>query len=150
MKIWTVAEYLASACDALARCKKDPERYSDAIGRHRDGIAAVCEACLPSGSGFDQGSRFDAERSDLAKLVFYTAFHHMDENGTYAGWTEHTVTARPTFIGTDVRVSGPNRNDIKDYIADVFREALRRKIQIPYSDATGHGVTFVGEDSAHA
>lgn len=76
---------------------------------------------LPSGGGFDDGTEIiDA---DDKKISFKTAFHHMDEHG-YDGWTMHTITVWPTFGGMDIRVSGVNKNDIKEYIVDVFSGIL--------------------------
>jgi len=48
----------------------------------------------------------------------------MDESGGYGGWTEHYVTVTPTFTGIDIKVSGKNRNEIKDYIAEAFEVCL--------------------------
>ena len=55
------------------------------------------------------------------KLVFYTSFHHMNDNGFYDGWTEHTVTVRPSLqFGFNMKISGQNRNEIKYHLHDVF------------------------------
>lgn len=48
--------------------------------------------------------------------------------GMYVGWTEHTITVTPSFIGLNVKVSGRNRNEIKDYIADHFSDCLETEI----------------------
>ena len=81
---------------------------------------------LPHGSGFNAGTIFDVEASKPDKLVFRTSFHHMNDGGFYDGWTEHVVTVVPAFNGNgfDIRVSGRNRNAIKDYIADQFHDIL--------------------------
>lgn len=88
---------------------------------HRRNILALVAEKLPSGGGFDNGTQLDLDASTPDKLVFTTAFQHMSDHGYYDGWTEHTVTITPSFIGgVTVKVSGKNRNDIKDYIAEVF------------------------------
>lgn len=75
----------------------------------------------PSGSGFDDGTRFDIDASEQDKLIFETAYHHMNDAGYYVGWSEHTVIVIPSFIfGADIRVTGKNKNGIKDYIYDTF------------------------------
>jgi len=89
---------------------------------------------MPSGSGFDSGTKIDLSASHADKLVFTTAFHHMNENGMYAGWTDHTITVTPSFSGFNMRVSGCNRNDIKEYIGDTFHEALRQTVEITVRD----------------
>lgn len=78
----------------------------------------------PSGSGFDKGTELD-DSSSSNKLIFNTAFHHMDENGYYDGWTDHKVIITPSFINSfDMRISGRNRNNIKEYISDLFNDWL--------------------------
>lgn len=75
---------------------------------------------LPSGSGFNSGCKLD-DSSKPDRLVISADFHHMDENGSYDGWTTHQVIVTPSLAyGYNLRVTGRNRNDIKSYIADVF------------------------------
>lgn len=93
--------------------------------RHVAAAEALAKEHLPSGSGFDAGSQIDWNKSRPDCLVIETSFHHMTENGFYDGWTSHTVLIRPSLaFGLDVRVTGRNRNDIKEYIADCFHNAL--------------------------
>ena len=73
----------------------------------------------PSGSGFDSGTQLD-DKSTPKKLIFNTSYHHMDDAGYYIGWTDHQVIITPSFDGMDIKVTGKNYNDIKDYIGDVF------------------------------
>jgi hypothetical protein len=98
-------------------------RANNSEGTHNwaDKIDDLTKIYLPSGSGFDSGTKFDWGRSTHNKLVFNTAFHHMDEHGGYDGWTEHDViiTADLAF-GFNIKVTGKNRNDIKNYISDCF------------------------------
>lgn len=80
---------------------------------------------LPSGSGFDIGTNFEykdkANKQPDKKLVFNTSFHHMDENGFYDGWTEHKIIITSSLLyGYDLKVTGINKNDIKDYIRQTF------------------------------
>ena len=84
------------------------------------------EELLPSGSGFDAGTKI--EHASASKIVLRTSFHHMNENGYYDGWTEHVITVIPDLVnGFDLRISGRNRNNVKEYIADVFFDALRQE-----------------------
>lgn len=85
---------------------------------------------LPSGSGFDSGTRIVRGLSGDKKIVLYTSYHHMVE-GMYDGWTEHEVVITPV-LGTrriSIRVTGRDRNDIKEYIADTFADALIREVE---------------------
>ena len=88
-------------------------------------IESLVGTYMPSGSGFDSGTKIDLELSHAEKLVFHASFHHMNDAGYYVGWTGHTVTVTPSFAHKfNLRVSGRNRNDIKDYIAESFDSAL--------------------------
>ena len=89
--------------------------------KHEDVIMGF-EKLLPSGSGLDSGCKFDLEKSNSHKIVINTSFHHMDENGMYDGWTDHTITLTPTFGGFDIKISGRDRGMIKDYLCDTFSE----------------------------
>ena len=109
---------IASACQAIRNCQESGNVEWE--GRWADYLDRIEKECLPSGSGFDAGTTIDREKSGPDRLVFLTSFHHMNATGYYDGWTEHTVTIRPTFTGPDIRVSGRNRNDVKDYIVDTF------------------------------
>ena len=54
----------------------------------------------------------------------------MNENGYYDGWTEHTVTVTPALSGEfHLRISGRNRNDIKDMIHESFDHLLRTDVR---------------------
>ena len=83
---------------------------------------------LPSGSGFNSGSRLDTDKTTQEKLVFTTSFQHMDDQGYYTRWTEHTVTVTPSFFGLNIKVSGRNHRDIKDYIAECFDHVLNEDV----------------------
>jgi len=48
----------------------------------------------------------------------------MNENGYYDGWTSHTVTVTPGWNGPELRITGRDRNQIKDYLYDTFHYAL--------------------------
>ena len=73
----------------------------------------------PSGSGFDANTALD-DKSTPKKLIFNTSYHHMDDDGLYTIWTHHKVIITPGFSAMDIKVTGKDYNDIKDYIADVF------------------------------
>lgn len=122
----TLAERIARTLDAYARCvERDNTEWRM---KHEATLGDIERNQLPSGSGIDAGTTIDRGRSNLTRLVFRTSFHHMNEHGVYDGWTEHVVTARPTFIGLEIKVSGPDRNGVKDYLADVFLDALSSEV----------------------
>jgi len=97
--------------------------------KHGDRIREIM-TLAPSGSGFDKGTNLYLD-SNPNRLEFETWFHHMNENGMYSGWTDHKVVITPSLAnGFDIRVTGRDRNDIKDYIADVFHTFLDSMIEI--------------------
>ena len=83
---------------------------------------------LPSGSGFNGGSRLDTDKTTHEKLVFATSFQHMNDHGYYTRWTEHTVTVTPSFFGLNIKVSGRNHRDIKEYVAECFEHVLNEEV----------------------
>ncbi|UCC74018.1 MAG: hypothetical protein JSV86_05525 [Gemmatimonadota bacterium] len=84
---------------------------------------------MPSGSGFDSGTGIDMDESSGEKLVFTTSYHHMDDVGYYVGWSDHKVIVTPSLTyGINVRVTGKGRNQIEDYVGDVFRECLTQQL----------------------
>jgi hypothetical protein len=118
-----VAETIAGLVDALKRCKAD-DNYNAVWERHEEALLWIANQHLPSGSGIDSGTTIDHDKSTRDKVVLYTSFHHIDEGGGYAGWTDHTVTVRLAFRGFNIAISGKNRNNIKEYLHSVFSEAL--------------------------
>ena len=111
------------------QCKRHGERFeNDQLIESANVKLKAIKNSLPSGSGFDNGTYLVEDESGDSKLVFETAYHHMNSDGFYCGWTHHVVTITPSFVGKfDIKVSGVNKNDITDYIADIFSESLRGK-----------------------
>lgn len=125
--IMTVEQLIASTIDALSRC---PAGHAWHV-RHHATIDYIEREHLPRGSGFDCGTKIDRDRSRADRLVLTTEFHHMNDVGMYDGWTEHTVAVKPSFLGLhDIHISGRDRNQIKDYIADIFDTCLRETVDM--------------------
>ena len=98
--------------------------------KHTARIVELVIKHMPSGSGFDVGTGLRLDASTEEKLVFYTSFHHMTSDGVYDGWTEHTVTVRPSLVHRfTLRVSGLDRNRIKDLIAEAFEYDLSKEVE---------------------
>ncbi len=97
------------------------------LERSRAKLKQLARDFLPSGSGIDTGT-FVREISD-DKIVMECGFHHMTDNG-YDGWTEHRITARRGFyLGITIQVSGRDRNEVKDHLAEVYQYALSRTVE---------------------
>lgn len=129
MKIY---QALARTIGARLRCLEWAEQGRDmtqAIQAHDEAIKTMMED-FPSGSGFDNGTEIDLDDSTGEKLVFTTAYHHMNDGGMYDGWTEHIVTVVPSLeMEYRLRIRGSDRNDIKDYIAEQFHACLDAEVQ---------------------
>ena len=94
----------------------------------RAALAFIERECLPHGSGFDMGCKIDLERSKQDKIVITTSYHHMDQNGYYAGWTDHTITVRPSFSGIRIAIGGRDRNYFKESNRETFSYLMERAI----------------------
>ncbi len=119
MKPRTVAQAIVSFSSAIENCKRHGNR--EWLDKHEAALAYLARN-LPSGSGIDSGTKL-LQASD-EQITLSASFHHMDEQGGYDGWTDHTIIVRPAFDGLDIRVMGRNRNDIKDYLHEVYDMAL--------------------------
>lgn len=119
---------IATRLQTLINLRKQAEAKFELVQRNVEEIETLVKNFMPSGSGFDNGTWLDFDRSTPSKLVFITSFHHMNDAGMYDGWTEHNVTLVAAFDGMEMKVSGRNRNDIKDYIADCFRGHAQTEI----------------------
>jgi hypothetical protein len=83
----------------------------------------------PSGGGIDRGTKI-AGSSTSEKLVFELGFHHMNLDGYYTEWTEHTVIVKGSLLsGTDLRITGRDRNEIKDYLYEVYECWLEEEVE---------------------
>ena len=122
----TLIQELSDAITARQNCTQSGntewfEKWSERIEQLVD--------MLPSGSGIDNGTKIDLEASHAGKVVLYAPFHHMDENGFYDGWTEHIITVTPSFRGINLRISGRDRNQIKEYLYETYDYELTRLVE---------------------
>ncbi len=122
-------QQLASTIQARANCiESKNDEWRD---KHEERLAVLVKNHMPSGSGFDSGTTLDLDVSSVDRLVFRTSFHHMDGNGMYYGWTEHDIIVTASLAhGFNLRITGRDRDQIKDYIADCFSTALLEEIKI--------------------
>lgn len=114
---------LASIVQALRNCTASGN--TEWYAKHAERAELIARDLLPAGSGIDSGTTIDLDRSTPNRLVLNTAYHHMDDGGSYAGWTEHTVIVTPDLqSGYNLRITGRDRNDIKEYLHQTFAQAL--------------------------
>ncbi len=113
---------------AMRNCKKSGNEAW--YYRHDVALQKLCDQYLPSGSGLDAQPKVNIYlTTDTRLLIAHADFHHMDEHGSYDGWSAHDVVVTPSLqFGINVRVTGRDRNDIKNYIRDVFTHALTQPV----------------------
>jgi hypothetical protein len=126
MSTRTVASELSNRVVAVDNClKSNSQNWLD---KHREAIKLLVGNYLPHGSGIDNGVHFIETESTETKLVFMLDYHHMNDNGMYDGWTNHIIRVYPTFNGINMTISGRDRNQIKEYLHDVFYTALTTEL----------------------
>lgn len=117
---------LAGLVDARLNCLKTGNEWAE---KHEETILKLVSDNMPHGSGFDSGTQIDLGKSTGSKLVFHTSYHHMNDNGMYDGWTDHTVTVKPSLMfGFDLNISGRDRNGFKEYAYEVFSNCLSEDV----------------------
>lgn len=122
-KVRNVYEELGSLVSARLNCLES--NNEEWFHKHTDLIEGMMKEYFPHGSGFDCGTTLDFEKSTAEKLVISTEYHHMNEAGMYDGWTSHQIIVTPSFVGGySMRITGRDRNGIKEYIADTFSACL--------------------------
>ena len=121
-----VYQRLAHLLNARENCRKSGNsEWRKIHGQRIDDIIQNA----PSGSGIDSGTQLGDESTD-EKLVFVTAYHHMNEGGMYDGWTEHVIRVKPCLVfGFQMKIGGRDRNNIKDYLYEVFDQWLREECE---------------------
>lgn len=123
-----VYQRIAQIADAYHRSvERGNQEWAD---KHEETLGKLADDYLPHGPGFDAGTAIDLAKSSVKKVVLTTSYHHMDENGFYAGWTDHTVTVLPNLaFEFDLRISGRDRNGWKDYAYEVFYNDLTAELK---------------------
>jgi hypothetical protein len=117
-------QQFAQTFAALTHCR-NADTLNDWEEKHEERLEELCKTYMPSGSGFDAGTTFDDIASKPERLVFNTAFHHMNDVGTYDGWTHHTVIITASLVhGFTLRITGRDKNDIKSFLAEEFHMIL--------------------------
>lgn len=99
----------------------EAEKIEDLIKNH-----------FPHGSGFDGQTWLDIDKSKPEKLIFFTEFHHLTENGYYDGWSTMKALVRPSLrYGFGLKLTGIKRKYRfdRDYFEDVINLFLETEVQ---------------------
>jgi hypothetical protein len=86
---------------------------------------------LPHGSGINGKTEIDEERSNDKKIIIYSYYDFMNENGMYDGGTNFEIIVSPSFDDINLKINGRfgKYQDVKDYLYDVFYNALIEEIE---------------------
>jgi len=97
---------------------------------------------MPSGAGIDCGTELDEDLSTVERLVFRFSYHHMNDNGYYDGWTDHTCDCTASLaygLNVEIRTEGTNPKAVEinadddggtiDYLHDTFEQALSTQLE---------------------
>ena len=123
---------LAGAIGAYKRCVIDNNAEWEKKWKL---LISHLESLLPSGFGLDSGCKIEVDESNDDKVVISTSYHHMDSSGGYDGWTSHKIILTPSFNGGfSIKVTGWDRNCIKDYLCDTFHSYFIVTTNEQYSD----------------
>lgn len=95
---------LARSVGALNNCIQSGN--SEWEDKHTAKIESLVKSYMPSGSGFDTGTKICLNNCTAEKLVFTIDFHHMDDNGMYDGWKGISVIYRGNEIRARRRQGG--------------------------------------------
>lgn len=118
--------HIANAVVAMRNCRASDNM--DWFARWHERLKNIERNSLPSGSGLDNGTKIDLAESGSERIVLVTSFHHMNDHGFYTKWTEHKIIVKPCLLsGFTIRVTGRDHRDVKNYLAELFDEVLRRE-----------------------
>ena len=82
---------------------------------------------LPYGGGIESGCVISLE-STKKRIVIITNYWHPNYSDE---WTNHQVVITPSFVGEiNLRITGKNKDNVKEYLQDIFREALMKEYEV--------------------
>ena len=89
----------------------------------------MLQKLLPIGNGIEKECVISL-KSTKKRIVIDTAYWHPNDNYETGLWTDHQVVITPSFEGEiNIRVTGKNVDNIKEYINEVFRKALMKEYE---------------------
>lgn len=108
--------------------KSPPQSYQNWWSKVQEDEFHELEDMLPSGSGIDSGCKIDPG-SKPDRIIITFSYHFMNETGYY-GWEDYRLYITPSLAyDFNMRITGPNRQQIKDYFYDMFDHVLRAEVE---------------------
>ena len=66
-------------------------------------------------------------KSTKERIEIATSYWHYETSR----WTDHRVVITPSFEGEiNIRITGKNEDNVKEYLHDIFREALMKEYEV--------------------
>jgi hypothetical protein len=115
---------LAGAIAWYKRVKDDATRKEFAA--HALDKIQYCLELLPMGSGI-VSNEIVLEKCNATRLVIFGEYHHMDENGYYAGYFGYNVTVTADLehdFNLSVKIVYNDTDESKRYITDSYADYL--------------------------
>lgn len=134
--------------EAATISDEDYAKCTEWADKHQNRVNELCRAYLPHGGGIDDGPRlFLLEELEEDQAIPHDKLNigdanylHRNDNGDYDGWTYHRVIVTPSLqFGFHLKITGRNRNGIKEYLREVFYHALNKTIMLN-DDGSHHEV----------
>ena len=142
---YTVAQTINCIIVAYNNCLKCNLEWA---AKHLETLKWIEKQFLPHGSGFDSGTKIIIDDCDENEIVLDTNYHHMNDNGMYDGWTEHKVVIKPDWRGVSIKITGKDKNGIKEYMYEVFDQALNEICHEIDGERNEYGWYFDGKWTA--
>jgi len=88
---------------------------------------SLLQELLPIGNGIETGCVI-LLKSTKKRIVIET---HPNDSYETSRWTAHQVIITPSFEREiNIRITGKNKDNVKDYLHDIFREALMKEYAV--------------------
>ena len=103
----------------------------DWLDKHEDALQRIERTLLPSGSGFDAGTKIVSVGYE--KIVLESAYHLLDSDGYYRQWIDFKIVVKPALFG-EITVKAVGKfaaiektsygYGTRDYIEETFYNVL--------------------------
>ena len=90
------------------------------------------EALLPSGSGIDDGTKINLEKS-MPNMIILDSSYHCMEDGYYTEWVDFEVTILPSLAQEyymEIEIDGDDIVNLSDYLHETYGISLSEKVEM--------------------
>lgn len=105
--------------------------------QHDDILDFIEQELLPSGSGFDSGTKINREKTTDTRIVLDTAVHPLTDAGYYTAWKHFSIIVSASHLfGFTVKSSKKLPWYIREWVLDTFYEVLDTEVEYYVEDGT--------------